>query len=207
MNATIQAFSQRDARWRQMKLGASALTMGEAGCLITAVASLLADWGVATDPARLNAWLNAHGGYAPPADGGGACRFVFQAVEPLGARLRSWVDCYATPANLTRVARATEDGYAALALVDTRPGDDVQAHWVRLLDARQRDCLIMDPWQAPGQEVGSLVARYGGKGWDAGRAIFVFAVYERVAAGQVARANAAGIMRTQPELCWRGGQA
>lgn len=206
MNAQSHAFSQRDKRWAHMRIGEASLTIGEAGCLITAVASLLADWAVETDPARLNEWLSAHRGFVPPVNGGGACRFVFGAVEPLGARLRSWTDCYSSPANLKRLSRMLNAGSGALALVDARPGDDVQAHWVRLLEVRQRDCLIMDPWQPRGQEVGSLVARYGGKGWDAGRAIFVLVGYERVVAMRTARVDAAGITRTQPELCWRSGE-
>ena len=205
--AEPHAFSQRDPRWREVRLGASALTISEAGCLLTVVASLLADWGVETDPQRLNSWLMKRRGYLPPAAGGSACRFVFGSVEPLGARLRSWVDCYSTPANLARVARTLSDGGAVLALVDARPGCEVQAHWVRLLEVQKRDCLIMDPWQLPGAELGSLVKWYGSGGWDAGRAIFVIAAYERMETARQARIEQGRLMRTQSELCWRNLEA
>lgn len=196
MSATV--FSQRDARWAGAKLGTSALTLGEAGCLVTAVASLLADWGLAQDPGQLNAWLTAHDGYV---DGS---RFVFRSVEPLGVRLRAWVDYYRIPANLARVGKALADGWGALALVDGRPGSALQDHWVRLLAVELRDCLIMDPWQAPGQEVGSLCRRYGCPGWDAGRAIFVYVAYARIGPLRRSR-NTALAARVQDQLCWREG--
>lgn len=198
------AFSQRDPRWAREVLGSSGLTLGEAGCLVTAVASLLADFsGCRADvvhPGRLNGWLAEHGGFV---EGG---QFVFGAVEPLGARLRAYVDYYATPANLARLAKALAAGWGALALVDARPGCDIQAHWVRVLAIQPRDCVIMDPWQAPGEEIGSLNERYGCKGWHGGRAIFVYVGYEPVAlppGAIVGAARSAEVGPVQAEVCWR----
>jgi hypothetical protein len=213
VRAMVTAFSQRDPRWADERLGTSPLCMAEAGCLVTAVASLLTDFGAVGDlgslggmnPGALNAWLVAHGGFV---DG---CRFVFGAVEPLGARLRAWVDYYSTPANLTRIGRALAAGWGALALVDARPGADVQAHWVRLVavltgpNGSTRDCEIMDPWQRPGGELGSLRERYGGQGWQAGRAIFVYVGYERVPQHAGARGLVRGAARrmwVQDEVSW-----
>ena len=53
----ITSFSQRDTRWQAELLGTGPITIGRAGCLITAMASILVDFGVPTDPHRLNLWL------------------------------------------------------------------------------------------------------------------------------------------------------
>lgn len=189
-----RAFSQLDPRWEGARLGDSALTIGGAGCLLCGLASLLAAWGAETDPAALNAWLIEHEGFAP----GGRIRLG--ALELAGARLRAWVDYYATPANLRRIGRALGGGRGALALIETRPGEVSQAHWVRLLEVGGRDCVIADPWQAPGREVGSLTAWYGGKGWSAGRAIFTFAEFAAVSA---AAAGGSASRREQEAVCIR----
>lgn len=203
------AYSQRDPRWAQERLGTSALTLGEGGCLVCSVASLLADYGVATDPARLNAWLVEHGGFV---DGG---RLVFGAVEPLGARLRAYVDCYATPANLARIGQGLALGWGVLALVDARPGCDVQAHWVRIVAVLAgpravHDCLIMDPWRKVGDECTSLRASYGCRGWTAARSIFMYVGYERVCpaegrppAARALRKHGGAPVRVQPAVHWR----
>lgn len=166
-------FSQRDPRWAAERLGTSAETIGSAGCLITCMASILSDFGCDMDPARLNAWLTTHHGYA------NGNLFVWRSVEPLGAHLHAWHDYYRVPANLERLTSDLSQGRAAVAMVDARPGASIQSHWVRVLDVHGRDCDMMDPWQLPGYELGSLVSRYGAKGWDAARAIFVLATYEQ----------------------------
>ena len=163
-----RAFSQHDPAWAAARLGESALTIGEAGCLLCCLASLLAEWGADTDPGRLNAWLRAAGGFDPAGE-------VRPAALPrLGARVAARVDYYATPANLRRIGRGLAAGRGALALIDTRPGAVSQAHWVRLVTVAGRDCEIMDPWQAPGAELVGLAPQYGGRGWGASRAIFTY---------------------------------
>lgn len=167
------AFSQRDLRWGAHKLGDTQLTLAEAGCLVSALASCLVDFGIDTDPGRLNSWLRERQGFL---EGG---RLVFGALEAYGVRVAAWVDCYKTPANLARLGRGLAGGWQVVALVDAAPGGALQAHWVRLLEVVENDCRIMDPWQLPGCEVGSLRQWYGGRGWHGGRPIFVYAAYAR----------------------------
>ncbi len=187
------AFSQRDPRWAGAQLGTSELTIGEAGCLLCSVASLLADFGREIDPGTFNRWLGEHGGYA------GGYRLRFVVLEAFGVRVSAWQDYYRTPANLARVARHLAAGRGGLALIDRGPGCDVQAHWVRIVEVRRRDCLIMDPWQPAGGELVSLGECYGGPGWDAGRAIFLYAALS----AEPGRADRRMKPRVQPALCWR----
>ena len=57
--------SQQDGTWSGARLGTSPTeTIGSAGCAITAVAMMLRYFDINTDPAALNAWLTASGGYA-----------------------------------------------------------------------------------------------------------------------------------------------
>lgn len=59
-------FSQRDLKWRDVKLGSSNTTIGSHGCTVTSLAMLLAHFGQSYDPHSLNILLTAKGGFAAP---------------------------------------------------------------------------------------------------------------------------------------------
>jgi hypothetical protein len=59
----VPAFQQNDPRWNFDLLGNTYETLGQAGCAVTSAAMVLADYGVDTDPQRLNAYLTTHHGY------------------------------------------------------------------------------------------------------------------------------------------------
>jgi len=169
------AFSQRDPRWASELLGTGPLTLGQAGCLVTAMASMLVDVaGVPTDPGRLNAWLRSNNGFVDDD------LFHFQAVEGLGLRLMWWKTYADTPAPTEIIADRLTAGFGVVAKVDFRPGGQTQQHWVRVLAASKSTeperWQIMDPWQLPGREAQTL-AKYAAPGWDAARALFAFAIY------------------------------
>lgn len=170
---TVTSFSQRDPRWLADPLGTSELTIGQAGCLITAMASLLVDCGVATDPARLNRQLIQSWGYVDDN------LFVFSAVDGLGVRFREWVECATVAAPVAHLTEVLAAGWGVVALVDAQPGGKVNPHWVRVLGLAEQ-AQIMDPWQLPGQELGAM-SRYLARGWTPARGIFAAAIYERLA--------------------------
>jgi len=170
-------FAQRDARWAHECLGTSSLSLGEAGCLVSALASLLVDWGIETDPSRLNAWLRANGGFV------GGNRVRFAALGGLGVQFVLLDDCYRHRAPVGRLRDALQHGQGAVGLIDTRPGQLSRAHWVRLAGFEGRECVVMDPWRAPGDELAGLLAEYGAPGWDVGRAVFAYAVYQQEVGG------------------------
>ena len=61
----VPAFCQGDPRWSLQLLGPTIYTLGQQGCAVTSVAMVMASYGLDTDPARLNQFLNTHAGYTP----------------------------------------------------------------------------------------------------------------------------------------------
>ena len=126
--ATSTHFSQRDPRWSLDILGTSpTLTIGTAGCLISAIAGVLVDWGVSTDPGRLNAWLRSHDGYL------NGDLLLLKAPAGLGADLVQVIRCRTTPAPLGAINDHLAAGRAVIAQVNAHPGHPHAPHWLRLL--------------------------------------------------------------------------
>ena len=164
------AFSQRDRRWAQQKLGNGSLTMSQAGCAVTASASMLASWGVSTNPGDLNNYLRDHGGYVDDN------LLVWSALEAFGAKLERYISCITTPAPISELETYIASGYGIIALVNATPGSKLSAHWIRLLTLADRSACIVDPWQLPGYEY-TGIEKYLAKSWDTKRGIFAAAVY------------------------------
>lgn len=169
----IVAFSQRDPRWADVRLGEGALSIGRAGCLLCSTTSMLATWGWPTNPLRLNAYLLTHEGYV---DGN---LFVFASVDGHWCRAREVIRCEKTAAPVAQLRKALVVGDGVLVCVDAQPGGKLQRHWVWLVELGERNGLIVDPWQLPGQEAQPL-ARYLAQGWTPERGIFAAAIYERL---------------------------
>ncbi len=189
----VVAFSQRDARWAAERLGEGELSIGQAGCLMTAVASLLASWGGATDPHRLNEFVLRSFGFV---DGN---LFVFASVDGLGCRFVELVSCEQTPAPVARLAAAIAAGAGVVACVDATPGGMLQQHWVWITSLTERSGRIVDPWQLPGHEEVDL-DRYLAAGWDPARGIFAAAIYSRLD-GRSALAWRSAVEARQPRVC------
>ncbi len=166
------AYSQRDTEWSGEPLGhQDTPTMGEAGCLVTAVASVVTDL---TDqslaPGYLNDWLRQNKGYT------NGNLFVFSSVTPLGLTLVKMIQSASQPAPIAELAELLAGGAALVVLVDFTPGGVFNNHWVRLLAVDEQDGDIMDPWRMPGKEFVRL-STYFAAGWTPARAIFNTAVY------------------------------
>ncbi len=150
----VTAFSQRDPRWANDRLGDSTYTMATAGCLVTAAASMLVDFGVETDPGRLNQWLRENNGYK---DG---CLFRFYALARLGADLVQLIRPPAAPLTGYVLDAVDDDDHAAIAEL---PRDAANTHWVRIcagiIDSGFT-WYIMDPWQPPGTELTTVRRAY-----------------------------------------------
>ena len=192
----VIAFSQRDPRWADQKLGTGELSIGQAGCLLTAVASMLASWGVSTDPRRLNEFVLRSYGYVEDN------LFVFASVDGLSCRFVEFVDCETTAAPVERLSAALAGGAGVVACVDATPGGSVQRHWVWLTALAERTGRIVDPWQTPGQEQVAL-AQYLASGWDPARGIFAAAIYSQLSARR-ALAWRADVELHQAAVCVRG---
>src|SRR2546428_12852484 len=60
----VPTMSQRAQPWSRQALGSDPVdTIGSSGCALTAVTMVASAYGYATNPAQLNQWLTAHGGY------------------------------------------------------------------------------------------------------------------------------------------------
>lgn len=173
VRAAVTAFSQRDARWQADRLGTSSVTLGQAGCAVTALASLLRDWGAETDPQRLNAWLRVNNGFAQ----GNLLRWA--SVAALGAQFVELIRCETMAAPVERLAQYLATGYGVIVQVDATPGGALDGHWVRLMTLAARSGHIVDPWQLPGGELTSLERYLSPAGWTAARGLFAAAVYRR----------------------------
>lgn len=199
----IVAFSQRDPRWRDEMLGTGDLSIGQAGCLLSAAAGLLASWGMATDPHRLNEFVKRSFGFIDDN------LFVFASVDGLGCRFIELIDCERTPAPVERLVQAVVGGYGVLACVDAAPGGTLQRHWVRVVAASvgsggsdgSSGWMVVDPWMLPGQEIRNLAA-YLASGWDPARGIFAAAIYERLV-GNRGMAWRCDVEAVQPVVCVR----
>ena len=169
------AFSQRDARWRQCKLGTGRLSIGHAGCLVCAVASAVCDLtgNKKVGPGWLNDWLREGGGYYDDN------LLVWRALEPLGIRVEHLVRCEDVAAPVDQLRGALDQGRAVIVKVDFSPvTPPLDEHWVRALrfEAEAEDLYVMDPWQEPGNEHVMLLKQYGQSDWNLARAIYGFAV-------------------------------
>ena len=61
----VPAFAQGDPRWARDPLGPTSATLHGEGCAVTSAAMVLASYGIATDPGRLNRFLTRNGGFTP----------------------------------------------------------------------------------------------------------------------------------------------
>jgi hypothetical protein len=61
---SVPTLSQRSMQWSRQALGSDRVdTIGSSGCALTAVTMVASAYGYSTNPARLNEWLTANGGY------------------------------------------------------------------------------------------------------------------------------------------------
>lgn len=157
-------------------MGLSGIPLGQQGCLVTATASLISDLtGKPITPGELNAWMGRHGGYL---DGN---HFLYYSIQPLGVIPVFFSYCERVAAPVDTLRSHLQKGNGVLVEVDSKPGGEIDEHWVRLIEFVGDDARVMDPWPMPdGDQSGNLcmlLERYTLRGWDLARAIFRAVVY------------------------------
>lgn len=153
----VQLWSQRDPRWANDRMGASYITLGQEGCLVTCTASLLNFLGIKVDPKTYNSLLTARGGYAPPNLMYWKMPDVLWKGEVERAEYSGW---FSGGKGWEAFANAIlESGRPALAQVDFVPGGAVNQHWVLLIGKIDGVWWCYDPWYGA---VSALNARYNG---------------------------------------------
>ena len=135
----VTPMSQNNPAWKNNRLGTSNVTIGQQGCLITCVAMMQKFYGIDTDPARLNTWLTANGGYA-----NGNLLYWGKIPFPIA----TWVDCLNTPAPLSQIDACLERGEPCIVWVDFNPATaTVDMHWVLIIGKlADEDYVMVDSW-------------------------------------------------------------
>jgi len=168
-----QAFSQRDPRWANIRLGSSAYTMGGAGCAVTAAAMVASVVQPGITPLWLMEWLNVNFGFT----GGGLIYWGKVAEAVPGLTFVGYHLWRSVPADLARLTLALHAGPQVIQ-VDFHPDTGaLDSHFVtalRLLDGGE-DVEIIDPWTG---ETGALLSLYSAPGWTLARAVYALAEFE-----------------------------
>lgn len=135
----ILPYSERDPRWADRRLGASAQTIGEAGCLLTCVCMAAQIAGVDIQPGELNALLRFCDGY----EKGDLLRW-YVAGRLLGLRLEVLSDCMWIPAPVAEMRAYLDAGIPVICQVDDWQGapNPKALHWVLWINERQ----YIDPY-------------------------------------------------------------
>jgi hypothetical protein len=168
-----QAFSQRDPRWADVHLGASAYTMGSAGCAVTAAAMVASVVQPAVTPLTLVDWLNVNYGFT----GGGLLYWGKVAEAVPGLKFVAYHLWRAVPADMALLALALQNGPQVIQ-VDFHPETaTLDSHFVtavRLLDDGA-DLEIIDPWTGAS---GPLLALYSAQNWTLARAVYALVEFK-----------------------------
>ena len=157
-----QPLSQRDPRWKDIRLGFSSegRTIGTDGCTLTCLTMVANGFGFNETPATLNDKLKALG----PGGGFIDALIVFAGLKRAcpGMEVLGLVNCRDVPAPLGDIDAALAAGKPVVVEVDQAPGPTTNFHWVVLIGKQGNDYLMRDPFPVPAESGAALVnARYG----------------------------------------------
>lgn len=145
-------YSQQDPTWRGRTLG-SALTIGNAGCLLTCIAMVVSYFGHEETPATLDDKLDNNGGYS-------GNLFVWGAVPKLYSDI-FYKGLVATPTELTLaqmdfIKGQIDKKMPVLLQIDNIPQTSVlDEHWILAVDYDGDDFIIVDPWDGATKRITS----------------------------------------------------
>jgi hypothetical protein len=166
----MAVYSQRDPRWKDERLGASTLTIGDSGCAMVAACMLATLVEPTLTPLELNRRLSASGGYTPTG------LLYWGKVESVvtGLRFLDYTTWRTTPkpdADIEQIRTALLVAPCPIQ-VDFNPLDaDLDSHFVLALRMLEDDIEIADPWHG---DVTTVRARY----WRGSLAQSIFALAE-----------------------------
>jgi hypothetical protein len=153
-----QNLYQNDEKWKNVKLGNSAETIGGWGCLLTSATMLLNAIGYNETPETVNDKMKRAGGFQ------GA--FFIPSVMPYiwpNCVYRDMQSCESYPAPISQIDQAIAAGKPVILQVDWNQQAGVQTHFVLVKEKKGDDYVIYDPFKyggdAPGKDV-LLTKRY-----------------------------------------------
>lgn len=136
-------YSQNDPRWKNKLLGTSNTTIGNYGCLVTCIASVLTKMGYKVDPAQLVDLITARVGW----HNGNQYYWKSPLVLFGDVHVTEFIDCYNVPAPLGRLDAILQSGRPATVHVDYKPETPANdQHWVNIIGKKgASDYWIHDP--------------------------------------------------------------
>lgn len=153
-----QNLYQNDEKWKNVKLGSSAETIGGWGCLLTSVTMMLNGIGYNETPESVNEKMKRAGGFQ------GA--FFIPSVVPYiwpNCVYRDMQSCESYPAPIAQIDAAVAAGKPVILQVDWNKDQGVQTHFVLVKEKKGDDYILYDPYKyggdAPDKEV-LLTRRY-----------------------------------------------
>lgn len=133
---TVQPFSQRDPKWATEKHGTSGMTIGQTGCTISILATMLVHAGYNIDPSKLNKLLTENQGYAS------GNLVIWQAIQRLFPKVTFVYRHYNYQNDLAKAW--INKGLMPIVEVGAAPigGAPGGKHWVGFVG----DMKSVDPW-------------------------------------------------------------
>lgn len=158
MKLSLIKFSQRDPRWANEKLGTSSLTIGEAGCAVSALATVLKYYNFDTDPSRLNKLCIEKGVYL---DRNLMKWWDINKLDEF-VKLTDWIDCPTTSAPIKKVDDELNAGRPIICWVDGNPNQPGnQQHFIVIIGKTDDNhYLAYDMWY-PDEDAIFFDVRYG----------------------------------------------
>lgn len=128
------AFSQKDPRWANDRMGGSGASMEAEGCLVTAAAMALSNMGFQTNPGDLNKRLKQKGGYT------GSGQLIWKGISDV-TNGKAQARFYTTVSN-DIIDGCMADGYYPLARFTLANG---RTHWAVILHRNKNGYYMRDP--------------------------------------------------------------
>lgn len=134
----IEPLSQVDPQWKSIQLGTSNKTIGSHGCVITSATMMLRHFGINMNPAELNTWLKANGGYH------NQNLFVWGVLSKLSPNI-SFGYRYGYAA-LDKIDEKLNQGRPVFINVDYYPNTPaIDEHWSLVVGKENGSYIINDP--------------------------------------------------------------
>jgi hypothetical protein len=155
---TVQPLSQTDPHWKDKLLGTDiSSTIGKYGCLLTCMTMVANGFGFQETPDTLNEKMKSVGGF----QGAMVIPGALPAALP-GMRYKKYQPCENYPAPMDEINATLVTGQPVIVMVDYSPAVGVQNHWIVLVDRKDGDYVIQDPYPYPAETKEVLLTkRYG----------------------------------------------
>ena len=155
---TVQPLSQTDPRWKDKLLGTdNTATIGKYGCLLTCMTVIANGYGFQETPDSLNNKMKSVGGF----QGAMVIPGALPTALP-GIHYKKYQPCDNYPAPMDEIDATLAVGKPVIVMVDYSPAAGLQNHWIVLIDKKDSDYVIRDPYPYPAETKEVLLTRrYG----------------------------------------------